>query len=380
MYTNYINKEIIKGVKHQKNIMILVGNGFDISFLNKYFPSKPTPTYSKFYDYLICHNDVFNVENVIFKEMETQKKISSKNWADFESHIKTLAQDPNIESDRLQEDFKEIQTYFLYFLNEIVTNEVLVKIDEESPKNLWAYKSLSEILADIPENQYFNMEFPKREYHQTMFNYLVCNFNYTNLLDSYLYLDKNNFDPIPHSTVKTNFEFHPNKKNYRNKNHNWDYKTVWSSFLMLNIFHPHGHQNIPRSMLFGVEDNSTNELKNFSKPYWSQANYKYKPYFKETDLFIIYGLSLGETDSWWWEQIYSELKNDAEKNNEKKCKELIIYFYDNASEYTVDDVKKIFINHSNSDDDADKVNLIKNRIYVVIHNDNNLNFLGFKNK
>lgn len=379
MYTNYTNKEIISNVEHQKNIMILVGNGFDISFLNKYFPSKPKPTYSKFYDYLIYHNDVFNVENVIFKEMETQKKISSKNWADFESHIKMLAQDPNIESDRLQEDFKEIQTYFLYFLNEIVTNEVLVKIDEESPKNLWARKSLSKFLGDISKSQYLEMSFPKNTKHYTMFNYLIFNFNYTNMLDSYLYLDKTQFDPKPHKTVETNFGFYPDPNNYNNYMRRYDI-TRWSTFILTDIFHPHGHQNIPRSMLFGVEDNSTNELKDFSKPYWSQANYKYKPYFKETDLFIIYGLSLGETDSWWWEQIYLELKNDAEKNNEKKCKELIIYFYDNASEYTVDDVKKIFINHSNSDDDADKVNLIKNRIYVVIHNDNNLNFLGFKNE
>ena len=46
-----------------------------------------------------------------------------------------------------------------------------------------------------------------------------------------------------------------------------------------------------------------NKAKNFLKPYWAQNDKKFKSYFNNTDLYILYGLSLGKSDFWWWNNI-----------------------------------------------------------------------------
>ena len=51
----------------------------------------------------------------------------------------------------------------------------------------------------------------------------------------------------------------------------------------------------------------------FLKPYWAQNDKKYKSYFNNTDLFILYGLSLGDSDFWWWNNILNSLlETDSE--------------------------------------------------------------------
>lgn len=60
-------------------------------------------------------------------------------------------------------------------------------------------KSLSLFLKDLSEVDFKKFKFPKTTTHYNMFNFLFVNFNYTSLLDSYIYLDKNQFDPHPHN-------------------------------------------------------------------------------------------------------------------------------------------------------------------------------------
>ena len=40
-----------------------------------------------------------------------------------------------------------------------------------------------------------SLEFPPRVNHYDLFNYLFVDFNYTTLLDNYIYLDQDQFDP-----------------------------------------------------------------------------------------------------------------------------------------------------------------------------------------
>ena len=134
---------------------------------------------------------------------------------------------------------------------------------------------------------------------------------------------------------------------------------------MTDIVHPHGYQNIPRSLLFGIENNeyiSDRVLNRFNKSYWAQDNPKYKSYFNDVELFIIYGTSIGETDNWWWENIFDSLLN--------KNSELIIYFYKDK-DIEKDDVKSIFINackirNAYTEEDINKV---KEKIYIVFYNE-----------
>ena len=72
------------------------------------------------------------------------------------------------------------------------------------------------------------------------------------------------------------------------------------------MVHPHGIQYTPRSLLFGI-DSATGSARRLTKPYWAQNEIKYGDLFADTDLFIVFGCSLGETDGWWWRTIAKTL-------------------------------------------------------------------------
>lgn len=360
MFKNYKDEGYIKGIKEQNNIMVFIGNGFDISILKKYREDDLVSSYGKFYDFL-CYKG-FNKKNLLYKKMEEDKKNNKENWSDFECSLGELLQE-NISVNILEKALKEMQEMFLLFLNEIVTPEVLLKLNNDIEENEWGKKALERFLGDLSWDDYERMSFPKKTTHYHMYNYLFVNFNYTSLFDNYIYLDKYQFEPHPHETVDTNFKFYPNPNGFNI--YGMNERTIWSSFIMTDIIHPHGYQNIPRSLLFGIENNeytSNRELNRFNKSYWAQDNPKYKSYFNDVELFIIYGTSIGETDNWWWENIFDSLLN--------KNSELIIYFYQDK-EIEKDDVKSIFINackirNAYTEEDINKV---KEKIYIVFYNE-----------
>ena len=126
---------------------------------------------------------------------------------------------------------------------------------------------------------------------------------------------------------------------------------------MQDIVHPHGYQNIPRSMLFGVESDKYKNnwfAKRLVKSYWAQNDQKYQSFFDNTELFIIYGASLGITDSWWWKNIFDSILN--------KNSELIIYSHSNSDK---EDVKNRFINACQIECEAEDKQRVLEHIYVA---------------
>lgn len=357
MFKNYKEEGQIAGIDKQHNIMIFIGNGFDISVLRKYRDDGVISSYGKFYDF-ICYKGI-EKDNLLYKKMKEDKEIGKENWSDFECSLDELLKN-DISIKKLEQALKEMQTKFLLFLNEIVTSEVLLKLNDDITKNEWGKKALSGFLGDLSQEDYEKMEFPGKTKHYHMYNYLFVNFNYTSLFDNYIYLDRYQFEPHPYKTVDTNFDFLPNPNGFAKKG--MDEKTIWSSFVMVDTIHPHGYQNIPRSLLFGIENNTYKTdrvLNRFNKSYWAQSNPKYKSYFENVNLFIIYGTSIGETDNWWWQNVYNCLLSGNS--------ELIIYFY--CSECIKKEcVKQRFIDacKSTSKEEAYRV---KERIYVVLYNE-----------
>lgn len=364
MFINYVEDDSFSSVNKQHNIMAFIGNGFDISVLRKYRQDKIVSSYSKFYDYL-CYKD-FDANNVLFKKMTEDKQNNKENWSDFEYSMGELIEErtsPQI----LNNALKEIQNKFSLFLNEIVTPDVLLKISEDAEVNEWGINALSYFLGDLGKDDYEKMRFPKTTDHYHMYNYLFVNFNYTSLFDNYIFLDKHQFNPHRFKTVDRNFQFYPNPNAYALERAGDG--TIWSSYIMTNTIHPHGYQNIPRSLLFGIEDEkyaSNLELTTFNKSYWAQNNQKYKKYFDDAELFIIYGASIGKTDSWWWKNIYNSIS--------EKDSELIIYYYNN-SDYTSEQVKQLFIDSCKVDAEEEDILSVKERIYVVLYDDNSDNFM-----
>ena len=146
---------------------------------------------------------------------------------------------------------------------------------------------------------------------------------------------------------------------------NWNNKTEWSCYINTDIIHPHGQESIPRSLLFGsncerFKDNK--DLDRFNKEYWARYDVKYSTLLKETELYIIYGSSIGESDSWWWTKICESLKNGAE---------LIVYSY--KHEFSSLDFVNKYVKI------ADR-KFVLSRIFVVDYNNaKNLNFLSLRN-
>ena len=362
-YRKY-TKDEFSDIEKQHNIMILVGNGFDIEILTA-FQQKAKTSYENFYHFLEYQN--CREENLIYQKMKNEKKKENPLWSDFEDSLISLL-NKNVPVESLENDLHEIQGYFSSFLNSIISPEFLSELGKKSEENEWAKNSLSKFLKDLSEEDYKTLHFPATTKWNDVFNFLIFNFNYTALRDNYLYLDKKQFDPHPYKTVDRNFHFYPNPNDYDGENPETKGKK-WVSYLMTDIIHPHGVQDIPRSILFGFNDKGqisdeecAKNAERFIKPYWGQNEVKYKKYFAETELFIIFGLSMGRTDKWWWENIVQSLR-------EKKS-EVIIYKYEKDDE-KVDkaDVKNEFLKQSGVFLDETEKDAVLSRIYVVVYDD-----------
>ena len=191
------------------------------------------------------------------------------------------------------------------------------------------------------------MSFPATTDIGDIYNFLFINFNYTSLLDNYLYLDKTQFDPHPYNRSDRQTDFHPNPRGHnvplpgpRTRCESQSFSAA--TYLATDIIHPHGTQSTPRSLLFGIDPREGDEDgRALSKPYWAQNEREYADLFPNTNLFIIFGTSLGSTDRWWWHNILATLqRQDAQQPD------ILIYWYDNIGETTPDSVKARLIEAS----------------------------------
>ena len=112
----------------QNDIMVFVGNGFDIKILKK-LNKKILPLYQKFFDFLEYAE--CNKENKLFLKMK-QDKGNTENWCDFENALYELI--PTGDLDELNEHLFELQTLFSMFLSNIVTTEVIKEIGSNATK------------------------------------------------------------------------------------------------------------------------------------------------------------------------------------------------------------------------------------------------------
>ena len=433
----------------QHNIMCLVGNGFDVAMLNKHKSGimNATSSYPKFYEYIEYYYDEKLSENLLYKKMKAAKEANDKkteeekdnNWSDFEELIRQLVYEgeeckaythnPKDESAKIKfneliitvgKDLDQLRNYFSEYLRELIPARVLIDLNNDARENKRAYRCLQGFLYDLNDGEeYKSMKFPKKLEVYDLYNYVFFDFNYSMLLDNYLSLDSDQFDPHGNNTVDTNFYFdadphsifgsgnrlNEDKINKElKKTTNSDRKQIeinlkrnkklfsntppLSSYLLVDIIHPHGIHDAPRSMIFGTEDESyeNNGInKRFIKHHWGQNDLKYSKYFNDAELFIIFGMSLGKSDGWWMGNIYKRLA-------EGKA-ELIIYSFKDGNGKTAAEIKDKFIsscifyqkktkstkkpsqNQINSKDKMDKK--VKKHIYVKIHDDNNTCFLGF---
>lgn len=324
-----------------KTISFLVGNGFDIAIL-KALKSKHTTTYAEFYDYINWNKSDNN---------EFCKSINEdiSDWSDFEN---TLTKKINEQIDKLYlvsleqaehdyrkivTDWDEIQLLFSDFLNEVIPPILLKRAG-----NINGLKCKTMFLGDLVSNDLKSLKFKVRQHDNLEFN--IVNFNYSTLLDNYLTADE---DPYPFSSSINNLILKwPDVNKFRE---------IYTKS-KTRVFHPHGILSIPSSIKFGNSEKTLrykasevlqNDInyrpeklrKKLNKAYWYQNNPYMKDFVEKTDLFVIYGLGIGETDKWWWELvarnivdnqseaiIYSYKTEEQEQNISAKLEEYVVNY------------------------------------------------------
>lgn len=376
--------------REQHNIMFLVGNGFDISAL-EFLHSDWRTDYESFYHYL--RGVGITPGNYLSSSMEELRQLHEAeqragrpgfpNWSNFESHLQNNSLPPH----QLHRDLLEIRAKFSQFLNQVVNAEVLAKLDYAANQNMWAYRTFSRFLADLDPSAYQKVQLPLTAGYHHLFNFNVINFNFSPLLDNYLYLDQVQFNPRPNSTVDTNFIFRLNPRNYTHADQRRfpNSKSSGSAYIMTEIHHPHGIQSIPRSLLFGIDGNDEIARNGtglgFEKPFWAQSPRRYLKMINESELFVIFGSSLGETDRWWWRHILRRLYDGSDLIIYKRVRAGDPNFMRNQKEtlalnfVTSNFEPDLFGGSSLSPDLSAR---LKNRIHVITYTDNStLSAFGF---
>lgn len=373
-------------LRRQHNIMVLVGNGFDIQTLHDY--EHPVDSrYETFFYYLQMRG--FDPTNVLFQRMKNELLLHQQhgghdNWSEIEAAVERLLASRHAPKQILS-DLRAIQAEFAQFLQGVTPSGLLDRLGADAAEKEWSLRSLSEFLGDITDrDDFLSLDFPSRVAHYDLFNFQFVNFNYTTLLDDYVYLDQVQFDPLQYKTVDTNFLFKNDPRSHWNPGGRPD--AGYSGYVVANVIHPHGILSIPRSLLFGVDasDNYKRETRSDSrrleKPYWSQAHALYRNHFLQADLFVIFGCSLGESDGWWWRNIVRGLRTTKRQTVpsgrasgpgevEEENSELLIYRRQRDGEPSVDAVKDQFLKVAGvSAKDSDRVSLAE-RIHIVGYDD-----------
>lgn len=374
-------------LQRQHNIMVFVGNGFDIQVLHDY--SQPIDSrYETFYHYLKMRE--FDSSNVLFQHMAAELQLHQQcgghgNWSDIEAAISSTLANQGHGAGKIYNDLGSIQAEFARFLQGVVPSSLLDQVGRDAERNNWSLTSLSEFLADIEDPDEFQaMQFPASIGHHELFNFLFVNFNYTTLLDDYIHLDQKQFVPLKYNTVDTNFTFKNDPRSHWNPDGEPD--LGYSGYVISDVIHPHGILSTPRSLLFGIdaEDDykkSRSEVHRLKKPYWSQAHALYRNHFLQADLFIIFGCSMGDSDGWWWRNIVHGLRNTkkqtpsmsrglwSEGDSVEEKAELIIYQRNSEGRYTVESTKNQFLRAAGvSSNGQDRKDLL-DRIHVVHYED-----------
>lgn len=357
-------------------ILSFVGNGFDISALTK-LGDGVTTSYVSFYNYF-RYKYPSKMGNSLITQMKLAKESGRIDWSDFETllseQIFKLKKTDKDAINSLNQDLLDIQKAFSRFLNEVVDSDIIEKVsmldsEIEEKQERHGYRSLSKFFGDLSESQYIKMKSHNLISNNDKVYFTFINFNYTALLDNYILLDKEQFDPSPHITSDNNFTFYTNPKKYIG------HKGFEDPYCQLipEVYHPHGYQDVPKSLLFGTEPDSCviepyDLRRKFIKSIWARSEELYGQLFENTKLFIIYGCSLGKSDNWWWKKIFTTI---AEQNAE-----LIIYNYGEDDEMAV---KERFIQGCCiKDREQSIIDSVKENIYVICFREgSDLNFLQF---
>lgn len=336
-------------------ITFFIGNGFDLA-------NGLSTSYIDFYNYILKANKEKNIlskENIFLKEikdfMEKDDDIDVQegeskyiDWSDFEQALGAYTANLK-DTDAGSKYLDDLQDVRDAFIDYITKQEVQFKIDKESASAMFNNLSFH-FYKGIRTHEENTIESYFKNHNSGFYNFNFVNFNYTNTLNKVI--------------SQTNKITDSNSGRYIAKS-------------------PiHVHRTLNTGTLLGVNDVSqiakpdifeADDIRDIIKP--EMQNYddgtivpKIDELIDKTNIFVIYGMSMGITDKTWWDKIASQLINhnkyllinkhmtDSEKTTVKK--------HPRTRRKFIESVENEFVNILNLED-KDKDRLLK-RTFVIL--------------
>lgn len=295
---NYLN--CLKGSGNNMEITFFIGNGFDLSFGLE-------TRYKDFYDYLTADDEstpedgkinTLSEDNIFLKEikkfMEENSKIDipdndDKNidWSDFEQALGAYTEKlkDTTDGERYLDDLQEFRKAFI---NYIAMQEAKFEIDKESARAMFKNLSFNFYKGIRKQDENTIREFLRQTNYAT-YNFNFVNFNYTNTLSKIIKqtttIDDSNsgkyIAKVPihvHRTLKTGTLLGVNDV---------------SQIANPDIFEANDIRDIIKPEMQSYDDSTIVDTINKQ--------------IGRTNIFVIYGMSMGITDKIWWEKIANQV-------------------------------------------------------------------------
>lgn len=263
------------------NITFFIGNGFDLNLGLK-------TSYSNFYKYFVRKADE---KNIIRKWINGNEQL----WSDLEESLgKALVRLENGQVEKFYQDKEELDLLLLEYLEKEQKN---FKCDEINIIKREMIRSILNFNTGLSKKDSASIQSTLDTYKNETYTYRFISFNYTNCLDRIL-------KTINNSMISS----HLGSTGARQEN------------VLESVIHIHG--TINEEMILGVNDESqieNNMLKSnkdfldiFIKPrindnIGQQKNEAVKKVIINSHIICVFGMSLGNTDKIWWEELINWL-------------------------------------------------------------------------
>lgn len=352
------------------NISAIIGNGFDIKILKGLgFKNDRLPTFVNFYIWLEKRH--FDPTNLLLQEINKRKSAEDdiKSWTDLEDIIADLINSEQAnEQSTIFRDIGIIKQQFTLFLNEIITSSDIIDIAQKYDQKKLGKATIESFYREITSRDKEGLKGLGEVWvkHYVHYHWHFLNLNYTTVLDNYFQFE---LDPHP-------FQYSDNNLTINSGEPSIGVSGPWTPQVKLStsFYHPHGVQDVPGSMLLGtagekLEDgNGSNRTSKkdsdawkYNKPYIGRLEEKYGYIIDNTNLFIIFGSSLGESDRYWWSSVIDKVISED-------AAELIIYWYNIEGVTEADIINKIYKFGNNTDREVLR-EIFESRTRVILYSD-----------
>ena len=355
-------------------ITFLLGNGFDIQCGLK-------TSYLDFYKYIlkkkysidltkeIDKELALKIDNIIYSEIYKSKD-NIENWADLELQLGVFTKRLKKRLNELDQDVQKIANKFLIDFEILLEdlNDYLksiqiqddVKIKEDFSDVL--YTTMNDFFYGVLQRENDELNNILVDNYSSHFNYRCISFNYTNTLKK-----------VIQSCSEVSM---PNRLNNSSHSHIFDKEII-------NV-----HGVIGRYLTLGLNDETQlatdffdmSDLNDLIKPKSLENNREYmrrdaENLIDNSDIIVIFGMSIGSTDKHWWEKIAYSLMNS-------KNKKLIIHLYEKTPSFLSPRKARIrreskendFLSHLDNLDLSDEQKAqLRKQIYIVTNSEYILN-------